>query len=316
VINGGANSGVSSTGASSTETYTPAASGAAPPTWANSHHPSVGYMAYLLTGAWYFMEEVQFAATLGWLKETDLIRAGTKGLLVSGTGSNTTRGAAWGLRTLAQAACITPDDDAVLRSELLMSFEENVNYHYARYVARPNNPQGICTPYSDYTPGDGKYVHAIWMEDFLTAAWGYSIDLGLAISPGARANLTAFFAWKARSIVGRLGGSAPTEYGFRDAAPYTMAVAPSDNADWENGAGPWYSNWGQIYEATFNQPNAPSASTSLNGVPEATGYWGNLQPAIAYAVDHQAPGALTAYQRMAGASNWGELLANFRADPV
>ncbi|WP_334188573.1 hypothetical protein, partial [Noviherbaspirillum sp.] len=55
----GGNSGITGTGASSTNSYTPATTGTPPQTWASSHHPSVGFMAYLLTGRFYFMEQVQ-----------------------------------------------------------------------------------------------------------------------------------------------------------------------------------------------------------------------------------------------------------------
>jgi hypothetical protein len=317
VING-SNSGVSSSGASSTNSYTPAPTGTAPAAWTTSHHPSVGFMAYLATGRRYFAEEVQFAATLGYLKQTDQARQFSKGLLLTNAGANTTRGAAWSLRTLAQACCVTPDDDATVRGELLASFEENVNYYHAACVAQPGNPLGVCQPYSDYTAGDGKFMHAIWMEDFLTAAWGYAIELGPGISAGGKAKLDAFFEWKARGIVGRLGGDASNEYNYRDAAQYTLAVAPSDTVDWAGGRGPWYPDWGQAYQATVGRPNGGSADSNLRGAyfPEATGYWGNLQPAIAYAVNRQVPGAATAYQRMASAQNWSQIVAGWSENPV
>jgi hypothetical protein len=317
VLNG-ANSGVPGSGASSRSTYTPAASGTAPPAWATSHHPSVGFMAYLVTGRWYFMEEAQFSATIGFLKQTDEARQFAKGILRTNVGANTTRGAAWSLRTLAQACCVTPDDDSTLRGELLGSFEENVGFYHATYVAQRSNPQGVCAPYSDYTAGDGKYMHAMWMEDFLTAAWGYAADLGLGISAGGRSRLDAFFSWKAQSIVGRLGGETATEYNYRDAAQYNVAVAPADSVDWAGGTGPWYADWGQVYQATVGRANLPSADTSLRGAyfPDPTSYWGDLQPAIAYAVDRQVPGALGAYQRMAAAQNWGQIVAGWSGNPV
>jgi len=42
----------------------------------------------------------------------------------------------------------------------------------------------------------------------------------------------------------------------------------------------------------------------IDGEGLATSYWGNLQPAIAYAVEHGAVGSLDAYNRMVGAPNW------------
>lgn len=314
----GNGSGVSSSGSSSTNTYTPNASGISPPTWASSHHPSVGYLAYLITGRRYFVEEIQFAATLNFLKQTDTLRGLGAGVLRTNVGANTTRGAAWALRTLAQACTASPDDD-VLRGELLASLEANVRTYHADNIASPGHPQGVCAPYSDYTSGDNIYFHAAWMEDFLTAAWGYTLDLDLPLPADARAQLESLFTWKCRSIIGRLGmQGVADQYNYRDAAQYTLAVAPSDTAQWTGGAGPWYANWGQIYQATTGSANAASTDTTLrNGnFPEPTSYWGNLQPAIAYAVTRGIPGALAAYQRMTAASNWNQILGGWNDAPV
>lgn len=311
-------SGVSGTGGASKGTYTPAATGTVPQTWASSHHPSVGFMAYLLTGRFYFMEEVQFAATVHFLKNSDGSRQFSQGVLLSNVGANTTRGAAWATRTLAQAACITPDNDTPLRTELLSSLEANVNFYHGRYVAKANNPQGFVAPYSDYTgAGDGVYFEAAWMQDFFTAAYGYALDTDPAISAIGKTKLREFFAWKARSIVGRLGGTAPTDYLYRDAATYTVAVAPSDAPDFEGGIGPWYADWGQLYKATTGAANSGIAG-DLRGAyfPEPTSYWGNLQPAIAYAVEHNVPGALDAYKRMTSAANWNGFVAAMNSAPV
>lgn len=312
------NGGVGSVGASSTNDYTPAASGVSPENWATSHHPSVGYLAYLVSGRRYFMEEIQFAACLGFLKQTDVVRGLSQGVLHTDVGANTTRGAAWSLRTLAQATCVTPDSEP-LHSELLACVESNIRAYHARYIAQASHPQGICAPYSDYTSGDGIYMHAAWMEDFLTAAWGYIADLDFALPLDARAQLDAFFVWKCRSIIGRLGvQGVATAYNFRDAAQYNLAVAPSDSAEWNSGIGPWYANWGQIYMATLGSANSPSPDTSLRGAyyPEPTSYWGNLQPAIAYAVGRGVPGAREAYARLTGASNWNAIVLGWNDDPV
>jgi hypothetical protein len=315
VVNNGAGSGIADAGASTRNQYTPTVAGTPPATWDTPHHPSVGFAAYLLTGRFYFMEEVQFAATINYLKTTDSSRNFAAGVFRSNH-ANTTRGAAWAIRTLAQAACVTPDDDTVLRAEFVNSFAANVDFYHAAYVAKPNNPQGIVWPYTDYTPGTGVWQEAPWMQDFFTAATGYAIDLDIGTT-ATKTNLAAFFAWKARSIVGRLGGTAPTEYLYCDAAGYTLAIAPSDTPDFANGTGPWYPDWGAVYAATKGTPN-PGAGGPLRGAyyPEPTSYWGNLQPAIAYAVQHNAPGALAAYNRMVGASNWNAIADAFNNAPV
>jgi hypothetical protein len=314
----GNGSGVSSVGSSSTNTFTPAAGGMSPPTWASSHHPSVGYLAYLITGRRYFAEEIQFAATLNYLKQTDTVRGLSAGVLRTNAGANTTRGAAWALRTLAQACTASADDDP-LRGELLASLEANVRAYHADNIATPGHPQGFCVPYSDYTSGDNVFFHAAWMEDFLTAAWGYALDLDLPLPADARSQLETLFAWKCRSTIGRFGmQGAADQFNYRDAAQYTVAVAPSDTAQWVGGIGPWYANWGQIYQATTGTANTASTDTALrNGnFPEPTSYWGNLQPAMAYAVARGIPGALAAYQRMTGASNWNQILGGWDDAPV
>jgi hypothetical protein len=312
-------SGIADSGASSTNSYTPNASGTSPATWKNSHHPSAGFLAYLVTGRFYFMEQVQFTATLCFLKNGNLTRQASKGIFRSDVGANTTRGAGWAMRTLAQAACATPDDDATLRSEFLTSLEENVNYYHARYVAQQNNQFGFVTPYSDYTGGgDTKYFEASWMQDFFTAAFGYTKAMELGISASGSTKLDAFFVWKAKSIIGRLGqANVSNEYSYRDAAPYTVSVAPSDTPNFATGAGPWYADWGQIYTDTIGHANN-EAGTNLRGgnFPDPTSYWGNLQPAIAYAVEHNVPGAVEAYNRMIGASNWSTLAVGWNSDPV
>jgi hypothetical protein len=316
VVDGGSGTGISDTGASTKNQLTPPVAGTSPATWDVPHHPSVGFTAYLLTGRFYFMEEVQFAATVNFLRMTDWARNFSEGVLRSDT-ANTTRGAGWALRTLAQAACVTPDDDTVLRTEFVASMTANVEYYHALYVANPNNPQGFVKPYSNYTDGSGKYSEAAWMQDFFTAATGYALDLDVAMPAASKAKLAAFFAWKAQSIIGRLGGTASNEYLYCDAAPYTVAVAPSDTPDFTAGKGPWYANWGEVYAATVGSRN-PGAGGALRGAyfPDPTSYWGNLQPAIAYAVQHNVPGALAAYNRMVGAPNWNAIVSEFNTSPV
>ena len=116
------------------------------------------------------MEEAQFAGTLQYLKQGDLTRQKSKGILQTNAGANTTRGVGWGLRSYSHAEMATPDRSP-LKSEFTNVINENINYYYNEYIARANNPQGFAAPYSDYTAGDGVYMHSTWMEDFLTAAF-------------------------------------------------------------------------------------------------------------------------------------------------
>jgi len=310
----GGESGIAFSGASSTNSYTPAASGATPPTYDSPHHPSMGYFAYLLSGWNYFLEENQLLATANFLKSTDTQRQQSKGIFESSSGTSITRGAAWSIRSLAQAATITPDDDA-LRTEFVNSLSANINYYYTRYVATPNNPLGLVQPYDHYSSTD-PWQGAVWMDDFFTATFGYLKDLQ-AYDGAQQSSLDQFLSWKYRSVVGRLGGSGSSEYSYRYAGQYTVPYAPSNSANFVSGAGPWYANWGEVARAMALDAAGDSGLSLVSGYPEeATGYWGNLMPAISYAVDHGASGAATAYNRILSASNWPTQASAYNDNPV
>lgn len=310
----GASAGLTSAGASSRNQYTPAATGSVPPAFATSHHPSIGYMAYLLTGWHYHAEEVQFVALANHFKQTDTTRDGARGLLLSQAGANTTRGAAWAMRTLAQAAAVTPPDDP-LHAELTAVIDANVDHHHERYARANHNALGLVQPYSNYNGTQDPWTSASWMDDFFTAAWGYLKDLQVC-SPGHTPALDAFLAWKYRSVVGRLGGGGTASFGYPWAAQYTLPYAPSARADW-SGAGPWYAHWGEVARAMQLPSEVASGAPLDSGYPtSATGYWGNLLPALAYAVDHGADGAAAAWQRVQSAANFAQQAVAYADDPV
>jgi hypothetical protein len=317
-LNIGDNQGFRDNGGSTTGSYTPAPTGGNGPGWDVAHSPSVGYMAYLVTGRWYFMEEVQFATTANYLGNGDnqYLRVGSKGLVQPATGAWQTRSCAWDWRARVQALCVTPDADVALRSEFIASVEANVEYFHSKYVAQRNNPFGWIKPGESYDntlrPG------APWQQDFVTAAFGYSVSLGLPISTAATSKLAAFFQWKARSAVMRLGPKGG--FWYVNGAPYTVMITPSNAPNYDNGTGPWYESEAAVYNATFAV--APAWLGKVDGtlageiMPGADAMWGNLIPAIAYAVRHNVPGAQEAYSRIQSASNWPALSMAFNARPV
>ena len=306
----GGGSGVTSKGSSNTST--PDAGGSSPPIYASSHHPSMGYMAYLLTGWNYFAEETQFVATANFLKQTDTTRQGSKGIFETSAGANTTRGAAWAIRTLAQAATVTPDNDP-LRAEFTNAVNENITYYHGRYVATQSNPLGLVQPYEN-TGGSSPWIYQIWMDDFFTASFGYLKDQQLHSST-LQTKLDQFVAWKYRSIVGRLGGSGSSEYSYRYAAQYLLPYAPSASTNWA-GAGPWYGSWGEVARAMALPTTGNLGEPLESGYPtDATGYWSDLMPAISYAVDHGAAGAAEAWNRIVSAPNFATQAAAYNDKP-
>ena len=307
-------SGVAFAGSSSANNYTPGPSGGSPPTYDSPHHPSMGYMAYLLSCWNYHLEEAQLLTTANYLKNSDSTRQLAKGVIETAAGANATRGAAWAIRSLAQAANITPDDDA-LHTEFVNSLTENVNYYHGRYVATPNNPLGMVEPYQHYTSTD-PWSAAIWMDDFFTATFGYLKELQ-PYNATAQSKLDAFLTWKYKAVVGRLGTSRTDQYSYRYAAQFNSNVAPSNSANYGNGSGPWYSSWGAVARSMSLGTSGNLGEPLESGYPDiGSAYWGNLMPAISYAVDHGAAGAAEAWNRIVSASNFPTQANDTNDNPV
>jgi hypothetical protein len=317
-LNIGDSQGFKDTGGSTRSQYTPTPTGGNPPQWDVAHSPAVGYMAYLLTGRFYFMEEVQFATTANYLGNGDnnVLRDGAKGLVQPCYGAWQTRSCAWDWRARVHALSVTPDDDTALRAEFIASVEANIAHFHGRYIAQPNNPFGWVKSAESY---DGTLRQgAPWQQDFVTAAFGYSVSLGLPVSSAAAAKLGEFFQWKAKSAVMRLG--AKSGFWYINAVPYNMPISPASKPDYDNGTGPWYASDAEVYAATYAV--LPAWMGKLDGtlageiMPGERALWGNLMPAIAYAVRHGVPGALDAFNRMIGAGNFNTLRTAFNEHPV
>lgn len=129
------------------------------------------------------------------------------------------------------------------------------------------------------------------MEDFVTSAFGYLKDLQVCI-PALKLQLDAFTASKFRSIVGRLGGCDAGEFGWPYAAQCLVPYAPTLQANWSTGAGPWFASRGEVASAMSLPTTAETGGAMNLGYPGLPmGYWGNLMPALAYAVEQGAVSA-------------------------
>jgi hypothetical protein len=180
----------------------------------------------------------------------------------------------------------------------------------------------------------GTLFDAPWMHDYLTGTMGWTLDLGCGFDSTTQARMEELFKWKAQSIIGRLGFTGSTEFLYRDFAPYALPIAkfdyPNDNA-WATGAGPWFDDWGQIYDKTYsgtavndNLSYWPWASRGAraegdlrnDGLMDPQGSPAAALPAIAYAVKHGVPGAEDALMRMQSAGNYSAFAALFDTSPT
>lgn len=299
--------------------------------WVQTHHPSAGFTAYLLTGHEFFLELSQFVAGTCFLRQNNLWRNFGQGLQIGGISSGglgeTIRGAAWALRSIFQASTISVDGSTPQTAFTAVA-SANIAYYLANYITSPCGSFGAVRPYFNFQSGatPTRYTMNAWELDFSICAWGYGLAMKPPVGATALTNMNSFFQWHAQFVVGRLGSLGnSTTYGFNAAARQnSVAIAnTSTDSPWINNQGPWMANWGEAFSLTHNASNSTNTTNTLgafdsnNGFfPDATSYWANIQTALAYAVEHEVPGAWDGYLRMIGASNWAQFETSAATNPV
>jgi hypothetical protein len=279
---------------------------AGPLNWDMAHHGSAGYLAYLVTGDYYYLETMQHQASTCYLCNDAPRGLGTARIL-----QGQTRAMAWSLRTVGQLAAIGPSGGATdsgtisVTTDYATLLANNMTHWDAERQRAGQNGLGVLYNY-ELAHGDyaayGIGHTASWQQNFMVQTIGHLSELE-PLSDMTALNGVRDFSY--RWPVGLLGTSGPANYCFSQAVSYTVKIADAFTADVTT----CYATWGQVFAATFGTPNASCGTVLLGssgGDPTVAsmGYWGNLMPAIAYAVDHGATGAAAAFGRLTGASNW------------
>jgi len=241
-----------------------------------SHQPSMVYLPYLVTGDHYYLEELQFWGMFDVFNSNPGYREHTKGLLKS----EQVRGQAWALRTLAEAAYITPDSDR-LKSHFERILDSNLDWYNQNYPqnAAANQLGIIANGYWDMYE-DGTSI-APWMDDFFTSAVGHAAELGYT-------KAETLLKWKAQFPIARMVSEGAC---YITAANYNMKVRDVKTS-------PIYTTIGQVFKLSTtmvplqglkcgSQEMASKLGLKvgeMTGYSNATsGYPSNLQPALAYA---------------------------------
>ena len=258
-----------------------------------AHEPALDFLPYLITGDRFYLEELQFWAEWN-LSSTDPIYRNFGDGLVK---FDQVRAQAWSLRTLAQAAYITPDNNP-LKKTFLKQLKANIAWYDNTYAKSPSANALHVIPQD--APYDGGTAMAPWQDDFFTWSIGYIQGLGDVDASG-------LLRWKGKFAVGRM-----TAPGFCPAlaAAYTLRVRPSAKAA-------LYANFAQVYDASLptqikRQPpdrtlkcgsselsaalGLPKAGDMVAEPTSADGYTAYMQPALAAAVDGDVPGADAAWR--------------------
>ena len=203
------------------------------------------------------------------------------------------RGQAWSLRTLAEAAYITPDDDR-LKSHFARVLQSNLDWYNATYT---NNVAANVFGVID-TKGaviyNSKRGIAQWQDDFFTSAVGHAAELGFD-------DARTLLGWKAKAPVLRMTDPAMC---WIDASLYSMNIRDSETS-------PMYTTMAEVVAGSqsdgFRALACGSAEMAsflglkvgeMTGYSSSvTGYPSNMQPALAYAVDARLPNAAAGWTR-------------------
>ena len=252
----------------------------------SSHQPGFAYLPYLVSGDHYYLEELQFWTMWNSFSSNPAYRQNVKGLLAA----DQVRGQAWSLRTLAEAAYITPDSDP-LKPQLAALLDHNLNWYNATYSnsASANVLGALTNGAVVYTNGTAV---APWQDDFFTAAVGHALELGFT-------KAAPLLRYKTRFPILRMTGSGSC---WIDGAMYSLVIRDSPTA-------PFYTDIGRAAVATHTPTftSLPCAGAEMASflklkVGEMTGYSSavagypsNMQPALAFAAEVGGTAGRTAW---------------------
>jgi hypothetical protein len=327
-----------------TDTNMPIPSGANSCVYASSHHPAASYLPYLLTGWNWFVEEQQFQVTDHYLARNESYRDGSNYFFYPSAGgyahneNGGMRAIGWQYRACAMSACLTPDSDTTMRANFLDVLKFNIDKYKRIYDGThwTNPSSGIVYNIGSNNLGHPSfgssggnstdsvnYYNGTWQSAFFIASVGFSYDMGL-VTGADLTKLVWLRDWLYRETTGILGRSGVTsEYSFTRGAVYGSEPPSIDAIRPIGPSNTWLTTWGEVWTNTVGSANTNTgANTIVTGNIDsgndglATSYWGNLQPALAYAVSHGAPGALAGYNRMRGSTNFDARLPQFNDIPV
>lgn len=260
-----------------------------------SHQPAFEYLPYLVTGDYYYLEELEYWAMWSVIQGTPVYRGFDKGFVHQ----NQVRGQAWMLRGLADAAYIVPDTDS-LKAEFNTLVDNNLDWYNTKYTNNPvpDNTLGFII---DYAMVYGDTGMAPWQDDFVTQAFGHVADLGYS-------KAVPFMLWKSKFPISRMIGP---NFCYVAGAFYTLQVRDTKTS-------PMYTDIGMVYQKSIDS-SLPSATAptstltcggpalaaalkqplgSMTGYPDQVdGFPSNMQPALAYAADYGGPDGALAWKQ-------------------
>lgn len=302
-----------------------------------THMPSYAYLPWLVTGRWWFLEELQFQATWGFLSVNPAYRNNGDHTIDTGSGF-TVRGGAWSMNLAAQAAAATPSTHP-LAAQFVATWERTTAKLYGKYVAGTLDggawvsPIGVMGSYSGDVgqpsplppPSAGTaWWDGIYQQNYVSAVLGYSSDIGIPQAAPSLANHIAARDHSYKLVVGRADDGFAGRYNWRrficfggpigtDATglpvetPYATHAPMFVEIERGYSLATLPSNYGLSLKQHSSDADLTSGDSSRT-------YGSTALAALAMAAEHGAPGASEGYQRVTGASNYATAFGTYLAD--
>lgn len=248
-----------------------------------AHQPAFSYLPYLVTGDYYHLEELQFWANYNSWAIQPAYREYGKGVVRG----DQVRGQAWSLRSIAQAAYISPDNDPQ-KANFMAIANHNIDWYNNTYTYNATaNKLGVITNGYSFEYLDGTAI-APWQDDFFTMIVGHMVELGFKTAQ-------PLLAWKSKFAIDRVVG---TGFCAVQAPAYNLKLRDSRSSA-------TYTTIGQVYQASASAtllPLACGSSAMATSLRLRTGEWvgnsaspqgqqGLMQGAMAYAAGTGSNGA-------------------------
>ncbi|KPK78909.1 MAG: hypothetical protein AMJ81_14475 [Phycisphaerae bacterium SM23_33] len=209
-----------------------------------AHQPSLAYVPYLITGDYYYLEEMEFWAAFNMVAIHYAYRKEAAGLLTP----NQVRGVGWSLRNLADAAALAPDGS---KGQAYFEAKLANNLKYLKdWVSGPEaSPLGTYKLGAShaYTRGWSPKMRGVyfsmppWQHNFLTWAAAHVADLGYA-------DADAFRDYMMKFTIGLF--THPDEITPYAGSAYFLFVGERrpDGSVW------WYDTWKDVHQRTYFAP--------------------------------------------------------------
>jgi len=309
--------------------------------WTLTHHPSVGYLAYIATGRWPFLESLMFSASYALLETKPEHRQGG-GVLACINAPLTTRGSAWTWRTVGQAAAIAPTSlggtaapaaDIALQNQTAKSIDDTAVWMRRRYVDGTidggvhRNSIGWLGQYDRYDKpaAPTEWWGSAWMVRFQSLALGHISDLGIE-NLARKDDLETVRNHSYEGALQLIGDD--STWNWRRLALYGRPYLKNSSVP----ASPVFMSTEEAFAAyrSYYQlsplPAAPGGtlkahSSDVDSVAGdssdmATGYGSYVAAVLAMAVDHGRPGAVAKYALIRSAANFDPIRGGANNNPT